>query len=413
MSETTSRAGRPMARRFAAAAAGALALLLVADPAARAQQQAPIEAPNPIDLRPLYANSMDIAEGRRLAQGPCATCHGRDGVSTVADVPNLAGQRSPYLYREMRAYLSGARGSDVMGGTITFLSADALANVAAYYASLDPAPPAATGPGEVDPVQAGGTLAAGCAACHGEAGVTKTPGIPSLVGQEPKYLVSAMSQYKSGERKNDMMKAAAATLSADSMAHVALFYALQNPARAQTPATGNAAAGQALAQPCAACHGAEGVSGNPSSPSLAGQDAQYLVSAMKAYQDGSRVDTTMKALAASLDDNAIKNLAAYYAGLQPQRPNVRRPLTTAEWVERCDRCHGVNGNPTDPRIPMLAGQHEDYLRKVLDKYRTGARRSPEMAAMSEALSGNDVRNLAIYYSRQKARPAIYVPIPAK
>jgi cytochrome c553 len=400
-------------RRCADFAARTVALCFALHSIALAQQT-PIEAPNPIDLRPLYANSMDIEEGRRLAQGPCATCHGRDGVSTITEVPHLAAQRSPYLYREMRAYLSGARGSDVMGGTITFLSADALINVAAYYASLDPAPPAPPGgPGEVDPVQAGRTLAAGCAACHGEFGISKTPGIPSLVAQEPKYLVAAMGQYKDGERKNDMMKAAVAALGDDNMANAGLFYALQNAARAQTPAQGNAAAGQALAQPCAACHGAEGISGNPSSPSLAGQDAQYLVSALKGYQDGGRGNTTMKALAASLDDTAIKNLAAYYAGLQPQRPNVRRPLATAEWVERCDRCHGVGGNSTDPRMPMLAAQREDYLRKVLDKYRTGARRSPEMAAMSEALSENDVRNLAIYYSRQKARAVIYVPTPAK
>jgi cytochrome c553 len=389
-------------------------VLFFATISAALAQQTPIEAPNPIDLRPLYANSMDIEEGKRLAQGPCATCHGRDGISTIADVPHLAAQRSPYLYREMRAYLSGARGSDVMGGTITFLSADALANVAAYYASLEPAPPApATGPGEVDPVQAGAALAAGCAACHGDSGISKTLGIPSLVGQEPKYLVSAMNQYKNGERKSEMMKPAMAALSDDSMANAALFYALQNPARTPAPAAGNAAAGQALAQSCAACHGAEGVSGNPSSPSLAGQDAQYLAAALKAYQDGSRGNPTMKALAASLDENAIKNLAAYYASLQPKRPNVRRPLTTAQWVERCDRCHGVNGNSTDPRMPMLAGQREDYLRKVLEHYRTGERHSLEMAAMSEALSENDVRNLAIYYSRQKARPVTYVPIPAK
>lgn len=412
MSEATSHPGRIVARRCAVVATGAAALLFATIFTALAQQP-PIETPNPIDLRPLYANSMDIEEGKRLAQGPCATCHGRDGISIIADVPHLAGQRSPYLYREMRAYLSGARGSDVMGGTITFLSADALANVAAFYASLDPAPAPATGPGEVDPVQAGAALAAGCAACHGDSGISKTPGIPSLVGQEPKYLVSAMSQYKSGERKNEMMKAAVAALSDDSMANAALFYALQNPARTPTPAAGNAAAGQALAQPCAACHGAEGVSGNPSSPSLAGQDAQYLAAALKAYQDGSRGNPTMKALAASLDENAVRNLAAYYASLQPKRPNVRRPLTTAQWVERCDRCHGVNGNSTDPRIPMLAGQREDYLRKVLERYRTGERHSLEMAAMSEALSENDVRNLAIYYSRQKARPVTYVPIPAK
>lgn len=389
------------------------AALLLAASSARAQQPA-IEAPNPIDLRPLYANSMDIEEGRRLAQGPCATCHGQDGVSTIAEVPHLAGQRSPYLYREMRAYLSGARGNDVMNGTITFLSADALVNVAAYYASLDPAPPAGGGvAGEVDPVQAGGALAAGCAGCHGEAGITRTPGIPNLVGQEPKYLAAAMAEYKTGERRNEMMKAATAALTDDGMANVGLFYALQNAGRAQTPAAGDAARGQALAQPCSACHGAEGVSGNPSSPSLAGQDAQYLAAALKGYQDGTRGNTTMKALAAALDDTAIKNLAAFYAGLQPQRPNVRRPLAITEWVERCDRCHGVGGNSTDPRMPMLAAQREDYLRKVLDEYRTGARRSPEMSAMADALSENDVRNLAIYYSRQKARAVVYVPMPTK
>ena len=395
------------------ACAGAIVALMMAP--ALAQQQPTIEAPNPIDLRPLYANSMDIEEGRRLAQGPCAGCHGKDGISTIANVPHLAAQRSPYLYREMRAYLSGQRGDDVMNGTITFLSAGALINVAAYYASLDPAPPAPAtgGADEVDPVQAGSTIAAGCAACHGDNGVTKMAGIPSLVGQEPKYLAAAMSQYKNGERKNDMMKAAATALTDDNMANAGLFYALQNPTRAGTPSVGNASAGQGLAQSCAACHGAEGVSGNPSSPSLAGQDAQYIVAALKGYQNGARGNTTMKALIGNLDDNAIKNLAAFYASQQPQRPNVRRPLTTAEWAERCDRCHGVDGNSTDPRIPMLAAQREDYLRQVLEKYRTGVRRSPEMAAMSEALSENDVRNLAIHYSRQRAHAVVYILIPAK
>ena len=89
-------------------------------------------------------------------------------------------------------------------------------------------------------------------------------------------------------------------------------------------------------------------------PSLAGQDAQYLADAFRAYKDGSRSDETMKGLAAALDDNAIKNLSAFYASLQPQQPDVRKPLTTEEWTQRCDRCHGLNGNSTDPRAPALA-----------------------------------------------------------
>jgi cytochrome c553 len=88
-------------------------------------------------------------------------------------------------------------------------------------------------------------------------------------------------------------------------------------------------------------------------------------------------------------------------------------LTTAEWVQRCDRCHGVDGNSTDPRLPALAAQRLDYLQKVLHAYRTGERKSPQMAAMSDVLSEADVENLAAYYSRQKARSVVYIAVPAR
>jgi len=397
-----------------AAALVAVLVCLAATPAAVAQQ--PKGQVNSRDeLRPLSANSMDIAAGKQLAQRFCADCHGTEGISTIANVPNLAGQRSAYLYREMHAYLAGARGNDTMNGAITYLSTDAISNVAAYYASLDPAQPVASGDAkvEVDAMQAGKVAAAGCAGCHGENGISKMPGIPNLVGQEPKYLVSAMAAYKTGERKNDTMKAMIAPLTDANLDNISWFYALQKPARAQTPAAGEPATGQAISAPCATCHGAAGVSGNPSSPSLAGQDAQYLVTALAGYKGDARSNATMKALSASLSDTAMKNLAAFYAAQQPQAPNVRKPLTAPQWAERCDRCHGVNGNSTDPRIPALAAQRQGYLEKVLDAYRTGTRRSPEMAAMAEVLTENDVRNLAAYYAHQKSQAVVYVPIPAK
>ena len=93
----------------------------------------------------------------------------------------------------------------------------------------------------------------------------------------------------------------------------------------------------------------------------------------------------MKGLAASLDDNGMKNLAAYFAAQEPKAPNVRKPLSTAEWVERCNRCHGVNGNSTDPRFPMLASQRVEYLQKALLDYRAQTRKSGEMAAMAGGL----------------------------
>jgi cytochrome c553 len=237
--------------------------------------------------------------------------------------------------------------------------------------------------------------------------------MPSLVGLDPKYLVAAMKAYKSGQRKHDMMKSLLAALGDADLNNIALYYALQKPARAQTPASGNPAAGKAAAAACAACHGDLGVSGSPATPSLAGQEAQYFAAAIRAYADGSRKDDMMKGPAAALDDRAIRDLAAFYAAQQPQPPKVRKPLTTAELAARCDRCHGVNGNSADPRLPALAAQRQDYLEKVLHAYRTGARKSPAMAAMSEMLTEADVENLAAHYARQRARAFVYVLLPSK
>ena len=369
------------------------------------------------DLRSLNATPQDVAEGKRLADSSCARCHGANGLSSMKGVPHLAGQRPAAMYLDLRAYQSGARSDKAMDGTIKFLSEDALVKVAAYYASLDPAPPSATSGAKVvakpDPLQAGKAATANCAGCHGETGVSKTPGMPSLVGLDPKYFIAAMNAYKGGQRKHDMMKSLAAGIKDPDLNNVALYYALQKPARAQTPAPGDEAAGKVAAAACAGCHGDDGVSGNPTTPSLAGQDAQYFAAAMRAYKDGSRVDATMKGPAAAVDDRAIRNMAAYYAARQPQPPKVRRPMTLAELAERCDRCHGINGNSTDPRSHMLAAQRADYLEKVLHAYRKGERRSPAMAAMSDALTEADVENLAAHYARQKARAVVYVTVPAK
>jgi cytochrome c553 len=372
-------------------------------------------AGNANELRPLYADAGDVAEGKRLATSACASCHGAEGISTSPDVPNLAGQRAVYLYTELRAYQSGVRSDSAMHNAVKFLNDDALVKVAAYFASLEPAQPKAgvTVAAKPDAFQAGKDAAASCSGCHGEAGVTKTPGMPSLVGFDPKYFVDAINDYKSGKRKNELMKSMAAAISDANAKNVALYFALQKPAPAKTPAPGDPVAGKAAAANCAGCHGENGVSGSPATPSLAGQDAEYVAAALRAYKDGTRDNETMKGLAAALDDAAIKNLAAYYAGQQPQAPNVRKPLTTQEWAERCERCHGLNGNSTNPRFPALAGQRADYLIKVLNGYRTGARKSSEMAAMSGGLTENDIENLAAYFAGQRARSVLYIMTPGK
>ena len=403
-----------MLRRIAQrlALAGLASLLAVP-----ALAQAPRYKPVPGDeLRPVQASSADVAEGRRVAESTCARCHGANGLSTAKGVPHLAGQRPGYLYLQLRAYQKRPRTNTAMEGAVRFLRDDALVNVSAYYASLEPARPlpgAKAPPLDADPLQAGKAAAAACAGCHGENGVSSVPGMPSLVGFDPKYFVAAMNAYKTGARKHDMMKGFAAALPEAALQNLGLYYALQKPARAQTPAPGDQAAGKKAAAACGGCHGESGVSAIPETPSLAGQDAQYLAAATLAYKEGTRKDETMKAPAAALDERALKDLAAFYAAQAPQPPSVRAPLTLAQWAERCDRCHGANGNSIEPSIPALAAQRADWLEAVLEAYRKGARKSVAMSAMSQSLGEAEVKALAAHYSRQAARPVVYVLVPAK
>lgn len=75
-------------------------------------------------------------------------------------------------------------------------------------------------------VAAGKTKAAQvCAACHGADGVSVSDKIPNLAAQRPAYLEGQLKSFKEGNRKNPLMNAIAAQLSADDMADVAAHFA--------------------------------------------------------------------------------------------------------------------------------------------------------------------------------------------
>ncbi len=69
----------------------------------------------------------------------------------------------------------------------------------------------------------------------------------------------------------------------------------------------------------------------------------------------------------------------------------------------CHACHGSDGNGTDPSYPKLAGQHQDYLAKALRDYRSGDRNNAVMAAFAQALSDQDIEDLAAFYA---AKPGL-------
>src|SRR3989337_2868091 len=73
-------------------------------------QATTLKVPPGDDLRALYANVQDIADGKRVAEVSCARCDGMDGISNAKGVPHIAGQRPAYLDLELRTYRAGARG---------------------------------------------------------------------------------------------------------------------------------------------------------------------------------------------------------------------------------------------------------------------------------------------------------------
>ena len=72
----------------------------------------------------------------------------------------------------------------------------------------------------------------------------------------------------------------------------------------------------------------------------------------------------------------------------------------AKATEVCAACHGADGNSTSADFPKIGGQYGDYLAKALRDYKSGQRKNPIMAGFAQALSKQDIENLAAYYSAQ-------------
>ena len=71
------------------------------------------------------------------------------------------------------------------------------------------------------------------------------------------------------------------------------------------------------------------------------------------------------------------------------------------FLARCASCHGPDGNSPSPQFPKIAGQHYDYLVKVLNDYKSGARKNAIMAPQAANLSKRDISDLAAFYSMQR------------
>lgn len=205
--------------------------------------------------------------------------------------------------------------------------------------------------------------------------------------------------------------------------------------RQQAPITGHAQAGAGKAAVCGACHGPKGIAIAPNFPNLAGQSATYLYVQLKEFKQGHRSDPVMNGQAATLSDEDMHDLAAYYASLAPKSAAKADASTrggqlylsgdSSKGIPPCQGCHGPAGQgpladasamvpsvgvaypawATYPKVawsafPRLGGQSSLYLGKALGDYKSGARsgstHAKVMNGVASTLSDDDVQAISGY-----------------
>jgi cytochrome c553 len=166
---------------------------------------------------------------------------------------------------------------------------------------------------------------------------------------------------------------------------------------------------------CGTCHGPQGNNTQPKFPRLAGQNANYLATQLKAFRSQARGDPDaigyMWGMAAELDDDTIAALAAYYAAQKPeaspggdaaaiaQGRALYQNGITAEGVPACSSCHGPDAHGTQD-FPRLAAQHSQYILKQLASFQTNMRKVAIMHGVAQNLRVAEMQSVAAYLQSQ-------------
>jgi cytochrome c553 len=188
-------------------------------------------------------------------------------------------------------------------------------------------------------VQRGSTKVQMCIGCHGivgyQADFPQVYHVPRIAGQDARYLASALTAYRSGDRKHPTMHSIASSLSDQDIADVAAYYAQLGKPDGPVPAAPAKAIPDGLRtamSTCTACHGANfSTPTDPSTiPRLAGQYADYLQSALRSYKvEGNphygRSNAVMGAMAKPLKDVTIEQIADYLSSLPGDLRTVPQP----------------------------------------------------------------------------------------
>ena len=187
---------------------------------------------------------------------------------------------------------------------------------------------------------------------------------------------------------------------------------------------------------CIACHGREGASTDGGYfPRLSGKPEVYLFNQLRSFRDGRRFNSDMTHMVQHLSDAYLRELAAYFAGLELPYPPVRATTdATPEMLARgkalvfqgdaargipaCAQCHGQALTGVQPGIPGLVGLPRLYLSSQLGAWLTNDRhaRAPDcMAEVGKKLTTADINAVTSWLALQPVpadtRPLAALPGP--
>ena len=176
---------------------------------------------------------------------------------------------------------------------------------------------------------------------------------------------------------------------------------------------GDPVAGKGKSELCTGCHGEEGISFEGLAPKLAGQYGKYIAKQLRNFQSGTRTHQIMSAIATTISDDDLADIAAYFASRTKMKGTgsnneLGKKLflngDMSRMMVACFNCHGVNGkgkSPSNSVFPVIGGQQKDYIRGQLINFRAGDRsNSPGgiMNIITQKLTDAEIEALADYVS---------------
>ena len=171
----------------------------------------------------------------------------------------------------------------------------------------------------------------------------------------------------------------------------------------------DAAKGQVTAATCQACHTADGSRGISANPILQAQHPEYLVKQLTEFKAGKRKNAIMQGFAATLSEEDMKNVAAFYTSKQaaPGTSTNKETIRLGEQIYRggiankqipaCAGCHSPTGAGIPSQYPRLGGQHAEYSESQLLAFRSGLRaNNAQMMTIASRMNDAEIKAVSDY-----------------